>query len=507
MGLRTRLTAALLLLFLAVGAVLLVAVFRGSRLYFEEVHHRVNHDVAAHVAKSLRPFAESEEGGEVDQKELSTLFMDVMRINPSLEVYLLDQTGRILAYDAPEGAVQLERVDLEPVRRALANGAATDARGDDPRAPGRRKPFSVAPIRDSRHAPDGGAGGREGEAEGALRGYLYVILGGEAYREVATGLGESRMTTLASAFVIGSVLLAALIGTVVIGRLVRPLGELRVAMAELREGEEPPPLPTPDDEIGALAKSFQSMAARIAAQIEDLRENDRRRREFVAHVSHDLRTPIAAIGGYLEALIDRFERIGAGERQQFLRSALKQTERLGALVDQLFELARLEAREFRPEMELFSPAELVQDVAAKFRVAAEAKGLALETRLDPDLPPVRADIGLLERALDNLIGNAIRYTHPGGTVAVEARQAEGGIGLAVADSGPGIPREDLPRVFDRFYRVERPKLDAEEGPVDGTGLGLAIAKRIVELHDGRISVDSSPDKGTTFSVTLASAGA
>jgi signal transduction histidine kinase len=123
------------------------------------------------------------------------------------------------------------------------------------------------------------------------------------------------------------------------------------------------------------------------------------------------------------------------------------------------------------------------------------------TRLRPDLPPIRADIGLLERALDNLIGNALQYTGPGGKVTVEVRQIREGIGLAVSDSGPGIPGDDLPLVFDRFYRVERPI--GEE--VDGTGLGLAITKRIVELHAGSISVESAPDRGTTFSVVFAAA--
>ena len=154
-------------------------------------------------------------------------------------------------------------------------------------------------------------------------------------------------------------------------------------------------------------------------------------------------------------------------------------------------------------MELFSLAELVQDVVAKFRVAAEAKGLELTSQLDRHLPPIRADIGLLERALDNLIGNAIQYTGPGGTVSVSVRQTQAGIGLAVADSGPGIPGDELPMVFDRFYRVERPTGDR----VDGTGLGLAITKRIVELHEGSIEVESAPEHGTTFSVVFASAGA
>jgi len=483
MSLRTRLTSVLALLFVAVGAFLLLAMLRGSRLYFEEVHYRLNRDVAAHVAKSLAPF----DGEELDQKELQTLFMDVMRINPSLEVYLLDSEGRILAYDAPPGHVVRERVDLAPIRRALTAGdARVPPRGDDPRDETGRKPFSVSELR----------------VNDVLKGYLYVILGGETHQQLATSLRESAMLRWSAGLLIGSVLLAVLAGAASIGVLTRPLRRLRAAMVDFREGRTPAlPLASSGDEIGELAQTFEQMAARIAEQIEELRENDRRRREFVANVSHDLRTPTGAIQGYLEALVMRSERVSDEEREQFLRAALRQTERLGRLVDQLFELARLEAREFAPQRELFSLAELAQDVVSKFQASAERKGIALRSELGPELPPIRADIGLLERALDNLLDNAIRYTEPGGAVTVSVRQVPGGVGLKVSDTGTGISDEDLPRVFDRFYRVERPT----GHETDGTGLGLAITKRIVELHEGDIEVDSGSERGTTFSIVLAAA--
>jgi signal transduction histidine kinase len=483
MSLRARLTSVLTVLFLAVGAFLLFAMLRGSRMYFEEVHYGLNRDVATHVAKSLAPF----DGEDLDQKELQTLFMDVMRINPSLEVYLLDTEGRILAFDAPPGSVVRERVELGPVRETLAGEErVVPLRGDDPRDATGRKPFSVAELRE----------------DGVLKGYLYVILGGQAYQQLATSLRESTMLRWSAGLLVGSVLLAVLAGAASIGLLTRPLQRLRAAMVGFREGRTPEvSLGASNDEIGELARTFEQMAARIAAQIEQLRENDRRRREFVANVSHDLRTPTGAIQGYLEALVLRSQRLSEDEREQFLRSALRQTERLGRLVDQLFELARLEAREFAPQRELFSLAELAQDVVAKFQGSAELKGVLLDLELGHELPPIRADIGLLERALDNLLDNAIRYTEPGGTVRVSVVQAPGGVGLSVSDTGSGIPGDDLPRVFDRFYRVERPT----GHEVDGTGLGLAITKRIVELHEGDIEVDSEPDRGTTFSIVLAAA--
>ena len=489
MSLRARLTAVLLALFLAVGTILLIGMMRGSRMYFEEVHHKLNRDVAHHIAKSLDPFVPrgSEEPGArgVKQEVLQGLFMDVMNINPSLEVYLLDVDGRILAFDAPEGHVKRERVDLAPVKAALAAPAgATAPRGDDPRGLDRRKPFSAAELRTG----------------GELAGYLYVILGGEAHERVAATLGESAMLRGSAILLAGSIALAGLVGTICIVLLVRPLRRLRDAMVTLQQAERRRgPDAAGRDEVEDLSASFDAMAQRIADQIEELEEKDRRRREFVANVSHDLRTPAGVIQGYLETLTLRWEQLEAGEREQFLRSALRQAERLGSLVDQLFELTHLEAREFEPRKESFSLAELVQDVVAKFQGAARKKGVRLEASVGYDIPPIFADIALLERALDNLIDNAIRYTSPEGTVRVELTHVAGGVGLSVRDSGPGIADEDLPKIFDRFYRVER---GAAEG-AGGTGLGLAIAKRIVDLHEGSIEVQSDVGQGTVFSFVLA----
>ncbi|HED64243.1 MAG TPA: HAMP domain-containing protein [Planctomycetes bacterium] len=485
LSLRTRLTAVLLLSFLVIGGMLFWGILRGSRLYFEEVHYKLNRDVATHVAASLQPFSRGAQGDPVDREVLGALFMKVMHINPSLEVYLLDPSGEILAFDAPPGHVKLDRVDMEPIREALEHPDSEGIpRGTDPRNPELAKPFSVAELRE----------------DGRLGGYLYVVLGGEAHERIATALGESALLRGSLVYLLGSLLLAAGIGTLGIALLVRPLRRLRDAMNAFEEGQRPPNLVAGSPgEVGELAAAFESMAGRIASQLQELHENDRRRREFVANVSHDLRTPTAAIQGYLETLMLRWKRLEGEERERFLASAFRQAERLGKLVDELFELTRLEAHEFRPQRESFSLAELVQDITAKFHLPAEQKGIRLRAEIDYDIPPVLGDIALLERALDNLIDNAIRYTRPGGDVRVSLRQVAGGVGVSISDSGPGIPGPALPRLFDRFYRVER---GARED-AGGTGLGLAITKRIVDLHEGSIQVRSDPAEGTTFSFVLA----
>jgi signal transduction histidine kinase len=221
------------------------------------------------------------------------------------------------------------------------------------------------------------------------------------------------------------------------------------------------------------------------------------RRELVANISHDLRTPLASLQGYLETLHLKAVQLTAEERRTYLEIALKQTEQLSGLVSRLFDLAKLDSGQVILAQEPFALGDLVQDIVQEFDLTASNKGITLKASIRPDLPLVLADIGLMERVLRNLIENALRYTDAGGTVTVTTGREENGAMIEVADTGVGIPAEELPRIFDRFYRVEKSR-----GLAAGSaGLGLAIAKRILDLHGSVISVTSEPGK-TVFRFTL-----
>jgi signal transduction histidine kinase len=179
-----------------------------------------------------------------------------------------------------------------------------------------------------------------------------------------------------------------------------------------------------------------------------------------------------------------------------LEIAAKQSGRLGNLVAELFELAKLDSQETPVHCEAFSLAELVQDVAQKFQLAAEHKQIRLQTHFRADLPFVFADIGLIERALENLIENALRYTLQGGTVTVALIHEQSKIIVCVSDTGCGIPGEELPYIFDRFYRVGKDQRS------EGAGLGLAITKRILQLHGSMIEAHSTLIGGTTIGFQL-----
>lgn len=477
--LHQRLSLALLGVLAALGAGFLMLGLHTSRLYEMEVQQRLNAELADHIVEHY-PLIRSR---RVNDGALEELFRMLMVINPSIEVYLLDPEGGILAYEAPPGHVERRRVSLGPIEAALRGRGRFPILGDDPRDADGSKAFSVAPIRDG----------------GQLQGYLYVVLGGEAYDTIAGALAGSYALRLGAWLGAAILLLCAGVAALLFRRLTRPLSRLDARMADFaaRELDEPIRPEVERDEIDRLQATFDAMSRRIREQIDALQQNDRLRRELVVSVSHDLRTPLAHLQGYLETLRLRGERLDADERQEYLGIALRHAERLGRLVHDLFELAKLDALNAPVQVEDFSVAELVRDVVDKQRLAADRRGIALTAQLASHECRVQADPSLLERALENLVENALRHTPAGGSVQVLGSRAGDLVSIQVRDTGEGIPPEERDRVFDRFYRT--PSSSVEDR---GSGLGLAIVRRAVELHRGSIRIESAPGGGSVFALLL-----
>jgi two-component system OmpR family sensor kinase len=479
---------------LALGLVAVVIVLDGlslgvmlhaGRLYLQEMSQELNRRLAANLIAENRLRVED---GRFDPAAMEPIFRTYMVINPNIEVYLLDDDGRILAYSAPSGKVKRGRVDLAPVHAFLGGGGHLPILGDDPRDRAGRKVFSAAPI---------------GPVE-QPRGYLYVVLAGEELESVAAMVGNSYILRAALYVVAGAALFGVLAGLLLLLWITRRLRRLDRAMGAFAADDftRLPPLEEfgtgSRDELGRLARTFKGMAERIAAQVGTMKQTDALRRELVANVSHDLRTPIASLQGYLETLLMKADTLSAEERSQYLHIAMRHSERLGKLVAELFELAKLESGHTPLHREAFSPGELAQDVVLKHQLPARAAGVHIETDIPPDLPFVNADIGLIERVLENLLDNAVRHTPRGGKVTVRLAADAGQVKVQVADTGYGIPAEELPHLFDRFYQVKKSQREAG----NGVGLGLAIVKRILELHAVSIAVYSRLSAGTRFDFSL-----
>jgi len=446
--------------------------------YQQEVAQKLNVGLAQHIVEEEAWLT----GEKVNHKALKKLFNNLMVINPNIEVYLLNKEGRILDYAAPHGKVKRLSVDVAPIKKYMAGNITYPFAGDDPRSLQRRKVFSVAEIQ-----------GKQG-----LAGYVYVILGGELFDGINDRVKDSYILKFSMFLLITALLVALLAGIGSFSYVTRRLRKLSRIMQEFSKN----PVNAnarfavvggSKDEINLLGASFNEMADRIDQQVESLKQNDAQRRELIANVSHDLRTPLTSLHGYLETLLLKEESLTANEKRQYLEIANARSKQLNELISELFELAKLDSCTTLMNVEAFSLAELVQDVMMKFQLQAEKRGIKLRTQFGVDLPNAYGDIGLMQRVLDNLIENALRHTPEGGQVSITLDANPDKLTVRVADNGCGIPPSELPHIFDRFYRMEKNRENAEHA-----GLGLAIAKRILDLHGSVIRADSKLQHGTTF---------
>ena len=455
-----------------------------TQLYYEEITQRLNASIAMYVTGEMQLI----EKGAVNEEALTLLGPRAMIINPTVEVYLLDTEGRILAHAMPPGSLQTGSVPLEPVRELIGGDSKMPLRGTDPRNIEREKVFSAHPVMH----------------EEKLEGYLYAILGGQKYDELASSIRGSYVQKLSIGALAAIVLTAFVVGLLVFSMLTRRLTRLTGDVKRFTEsGFEPEAIASPPpasdtsnkaDEIDQLRFAFSSMADKIREQFEGLQETDRLRRELVSNVSHDLRTPLASMHGYVETLLLKNDSLGEAERLRYLEITRKHTLRLRQLIGDLFELSKLDSASVRPSLEWFSLAELLQDVTQEFELEAEKKGIRIEAQARQEAFMVHADIGLIQRVLENLLRNALKHTPQGGTVSISLDPKPGCVAVSVADTGCGIAEHELDRIFDRFYRSEQ----GEEERSSSAGLGLAIVKRILDLHGSRITVTSELEQGTRF---------
>ena len=478
-----KLSVALVVIVLAIAFLYAALTLFATRHHLQVTEQRLNRDLARNLVADRNLVEE----GRINESALKEMFHDYMTINPSIEIYLIDLEGRILSFSADPGVVERKRVSLGPVHAFLAGDDAFPLLGDDPRSHDGQKAFSVTAV-PSDEDPDG---------------YLYVVLLGERVDSIAALLHTSFLARYSGLALIVSVVVGSLAGLVVLRAMTRRLRRLTNHIDRFRAGGfrtfEPFAVAGPgnSDEIAQLGRAYDEMAARIGDQLDALEKTDALRREMVAHVSHDLRTPLAALHGYIETLKLKDAELDAAERERYLAVALDQSERLRRLVGDLFELAKLDAHEQMPACEPVSLAELVSDIAQKFQLEAQRRGSTIDIDAGEGLPMVDADIALVERVLDNLIDNALSHSPDGGTIRIPIASNGDSVRVTVSDCGPGIAPEHLPRVFDRFYQAE----NAHRGNAHA-GLGLAIAKRIVELHGARLEVESTLGHGTAFSFQL-----
>ncbi|MEM1269240.1 MAG: histidine kinase dimerization/phospho-acceptor domain-containing protein, partial [Bacteroidota bacterium] len=359
---------------------------------FVRFHNEVDQKVSLKLAQTffmhMQPTLEAGayQAAVDEAAELGTMF------DPALELYLLDAEGVILAHSPPPEKVLVDRVSLEPIRQFLAK-APLPIEGDAPCLEMDRRIFSAYSF----------------EQQGGEEAFVYVIIRGKAAGTAGEMVRDSYIVRTAGLTFLVVVGLTALVGLMLFGLLTRRFRRLVGVGERFEAGDFSPRIEDEsDDELGRLARLFNRMGGTITAQMEALRRTDAQRRDLVANLAHDLRTPLSAVRGYAERLRDRS--LPAAEQTRHADLVLTNADRAVTLVRRLNDLSRLDARQSAPLFEPFSLAELVQDLAHKFAPDAERNELDLVADYSPDLPMIEGDVGLVDRMVSNLLENAIRYT-------------------------------------------------------------------------------------------------
>ncbi len=491
----------------AVGVIFTVA-FAFERFEHETTYYRASAFLDRVVTLHNDMFAMQERFPD----EFNGFLRNLVLFEPDTQLYLLDNQGHVIA---STGEVQLEKdfkVNLGPVIEAAGSTPMPYVLGDDPTRMDVSSVIAARALRRNLIRNDS-----------SVLGYLYLVCH-------KPGLPQGRLDVIRSAFarpalvlMLAIVALATVLAAWMTATVTRPLARLTDIVGNVtKKGLEPPSgnaslaqsgadgalaglaQISANDEFGQLGNGIRAMLNTLRTQWGTLRRLDHFRREGVSNLSHDLRSPLTATAACLETLENRWD--GNDERaadRQLVTVALRNTRNAARLVQSLGDLAQLDEPEFKLRTEVMDVSELLDDVALRFAERAERHGvrvIAAERQAIAAPPWVAVDVELFERAIANLVDNALKFCPAGALIELAAAQIGESVEVTVRDTGPGISAMDLPHLFDRFYQSRQGVAPATgEG---GKGLGLAIVKRIVELHGGTVTVTSEPGKGTQVALTL-----
>tara|TARA_R110000737_G_scaffold47607_4_gene67631 strand:- start:3157 stop:4587 length:1431 start_codon:yes stop_codon:yes gene_type:complete len=428
--------------------------------------------------------------GAYDHQALKNLFHTLMVLGPAFEFYFVDPNGIILTHSITPSLIKRNRIALKPLIQLTQNQLSLPIYGDDPQHENRKKIFSAAPV----------FNGIE------LVGYLYVIVTGERYESAYSRLDSDRQAELSMVMLVGALvfLFIVMLGifyyfTRPLRRLIRDIQQLKKAGFDKSTLTLTPWMPNSSNEVHQLGVAFEEMVQQINGQLSQLQQSDVQRRELLADISHDLRTPLSSLQGYIEMIAHKGEQLTAQAREKYINIVLKNTLQLKLLIDQIFELTHLEGGQVTLNLETFNLAELLYDVMAKFNLATSAKKIDISVAPTSSYTQVHSDIAKLERVISNLLENAIRHTSENGKIVLIIEELnDNQCRLTIKDNGTGIKTEELCYIFDTRYRAS----NAIQEKNKHTGLGLAITKKLLELLKSDIKVQSTLGEGSAFSFTL-----
>ena len=465
-------------LLIVLGIVFVIIASKFSRSYYTTAHQELYGDIANHLATFTQPFKD----GKPDTTVTHDIIHSTMVANPSVEVYLLDTAGNIRDYVVPDKTVQMHKVNIDKVKQWIRAEKMQRPLGDNPKQPGEPSIFSTAPVYE----------------KGNLVGYVYAVLSSEKQKAILQSLDNNLYFRLASYMFYAALAVAFIVGIVTFFLITDSIRRIAGVVKRFKEGDYSARIEGYDKgNLGLLTSTFNEMADVIVDNIDKISATDKFRQELIANISHDLRTPLSIMQGYVETLMMKKDQLSAQDMEKYLAIVYDSNRKLSVLVEQLFQYAKLEANLVTPQKESFLIDELASDILAVYQLKANSRNIQLRLDTSGNLPPVFADLALTERVFQNLLDNAFKFTNDGGSVTVQLTESRAGVRVHIIDTGIGIAAEDQSFIFERHKQLKK-----ENTSQKGMGIGLAIVKKILELHQATIDVLSEPGKGTTFRFEL-----
>lgn len=431
-----------------------------------------------------------------DMQALSRV-ADTLAFSYDVCLWVTDNRGSVLVISGSNPEKMGLRVEQNEINHVLEGNMITK----QITGPDYNSLFYMTPIFETSENPDGESENDAGEAAGVDS---RPVIGALA---ISSPLGPitatiSGVTRLGLYAAFGATALAGLLGFTLSRNIAYPLEEMsRVALDMSRGNFQNRVRYRSKDELGQLAETLNFAVERVSKTIEEQQRMVKMQREFVSDISHEFRAPLTSQRGFLELI--REGKIEAGDYRKYLEIIYQDTLHLGRLVQDLLDLANLESRQANPDRREHEPEYLLNRSLQHLQCALAEKNIALNMQIGDAVPLILVDEGRFHQVLTNLVENALHFSPPGGAITIQVDLRDRGALFKITDQGQGIPGEDMPFIWNRFYKVDKARTRFETG----SGLGLAIVRQIVELHGGWVAVESEPGQGSTFSFWLPSSKA
>jgi len=438
--------------------------------FYQSGTQLLNKDVAAHIAKFTSPF---EEKG-LNKSIADSVFYNAMVLNPGIEVYFLDTAGNVIYYYAADSAIKLHKIPLANITKHIQAKGEDYIKGPDPRNPSEQKVFSAAEV----------------NSNGKKLGFIYVIVGGSEYKQATGMIFKSHVFSFAVIALCVIIIVSVILSLWYISRLERSFKKIILVLNEFMKGDLNVRFDKNKDEFAPITDSFNKMATLLSYNISRLKQTEQERKDFIATISHDLRTPLSVAKGYTETAIARIHagEINRHEIDSFIQLVHKKLQQIEVMVQNLFELSRMESIHFSPKKELFIFSEVLNEIYNIAEKNAAEKHISVTCKGCEDHSWIYADIRMMERVVQNLFDNALKYTHAEGNIYITMERKEDMLDVIFSNSGK--------LSNDLVNWINAPAQQAESSAIIKpayAGLGLMIVKKILELHHYDFKVETADD--------------